>query len=140
MSRPADPGRPDDGPGVDLARPIGDTDLLLASPAQDAAGAVWRLEPAQRQLDANVIRLRPNSEIASHVGPDLDVLMHVLGGSGELVNAAETVQIAAGTLVWLPRRSQRAIHAGPDGLSYLTVHQRRPALGVTGRAQPDGRH
>jgi hypothetical protein len=30
--------------------------------------------------------------------------------------------------LWLPRRSRRQFTAGPDGLRYLTVHQRRQAL------------
>jgi uncharacterized protein (DUF2249 family) len=34
-------------------------------------------------------------------------------------------------LAWLPRRSRRQVTAGPDGLRYLTVHQRRKALTLT---------
>ena len=30
--------------------------------------------------------------------------------------------------LWLPRRSRPQFMAGPDGLRYLTVHQRREAL------------
>jgi len=35
-------------------------------------------------------------------------------------------------LVWLPRRSRRAIEAGAQGLSYLTVHRKRPGLSIAG--------
>jgi hypothetical protein len=56
--------------------------------------------------------------------------MHVLGGSGELVHERDRIALSAGSLVWLPRRSQRSISAGPDGLTYLTVHQRRPGLSI----------
>lgn len=119
---------------ADLARVLASSAELLADAtngdAGPAHGAVWRLEPRQRQLDANVVRLDANGTIAAHDGPDLDVLLHVLAGSGRLVTAAGTVDIGAGQLVWLPRRSRRAIAAGPDGLAYLSVHQRRPALSV----------
>ncbi|HEY7010804.1 MAG TPA: DUF2249 domain-containing protein [Jatrophihabitantaceae bacterium] len=104
--------------------------VLAGDAAADAAGAVWNLPVADRQLDANVIRLTPGGGVDEHVGPDLDVLMYVLAGSGQLATQRAPVQIAAGSLIWLPRRSRRAIHAGPDGLAYLTVHPRRPALSI----------
>src|SRR5690606_23563108 len=48
-------------------------DALGASSAD--AGSVWRLEPAERGLDANVIMLPPGDEIRAHTGPELDVLI-----------------------------------------------------------------
>lgn len=118
---------------TDLPRVLADTSTLrsTAELAADTGGAVWRLEPAARQLDANVIRLRPHGQIEAHLGPDLDVLLHVLDGSGQLLTATEPIHLRAGALVWLPRRSQRAIIAGADGLSYLSVHPRRPGLNIT---------
>jgi len=105
------------------------TALETAEP--DAAGAIWNLDPRDRQLDANVISLRPGGSIASHVGPDLDVLMVVLAGSGELTMAGDaSSSLTTGDIVWLPRRSERAIGAGASGLRYLTVHTRRPALRI----------
>ena len=102
--------------------------------AGDAAGALWKLEMRERHLDANIIRLQAEACIEPHLGPDLDVLAFVVGGSGELINSVGTVALACGDVVWLPRRSERSFHAGPDGLSYLTVHQRRPALQVSAAA------
>lgn len=117
---------------TDLPRVLADTSALHAAVDldADAGGAVWRLEPAARQLDANVIRLRPDAQIEAHLGPDLDVLLHVLDGSGQVITATDPIHVRAGALVWLPRRSQRAILAGPDGLTYLSVHQRRPGLSI----------
>ncbi|MGH3266930.1 MAG: DUF2249 domain-containing protein [Trebonia sp.] len=116
---------------ADLPRLLTDTAALTTSAADgDPSGAVWRLDPGQRHLDANVIRLPADGKIDAHVGPDLDVLMHVLAGAGQLITVADPVPLAPGALVWLPRRSQRAIVAGPDGLVYLTVHPRRPGLQI----------
>ena len=102
--------------------------VLAGDPA--AGGAQWSLPVADRQLDANIVRLQPGGRVDAHVGPDLDVLVHVLAGSGEITTVTEPVPLAPGAIVWLPRRSRRAIAAGPDGLAYLTVHRRRAALSI----------
>jgi hypothetical protein len=112
---------------------------LLCNVAEVAArpegqGALWRLAFEQRHLDANVVRLAAGKRIDTHTGPDLDVLMLVVEGCGEVVTgtaaAPVAVPLAAGALIWLPRRSRRTIVAGPDGLAYLTVHPRRPGLHI----------
>lgn len=112
-----------------LPRILTRTDALGAdAAAPDVSGAVWKLEVSERDLDSNVIALPPEGSIAAHTGPDLDVLVHVLAGSGELTTELGAVDLEAGTLLWLPRGSRRAFTAGPDGLRYLTVHRRRQAL------------
>ncbi|PKV99914.1 uncharacterized protein (DUF2249 family) [Amycolatopsis echigonensis] len=94
----------------------------------DATGAVWKLPVRERDLDSNIIALPADGGIDAHTGPDLDVLIHVLAGSGQLTTELDTVDLVPGALVWLPRRSRRQFTAGSDGLRYLTVHQRRQAL------------
>lgn len=113
---------------------------LLVSTARvptdpDAGGAVWKLQVRQRDLDSNIIALPPGGRIDPHSGPDLDVLIHVVSGTGTLTAELGALQLAPGALVWLPRRSRRQFTAGPDGLRYLTVHQRRQAL-VLGTTRP----
>jgi uncharacterized protein (DUF2249 family) len=116
---------------ADLPRVLGDT-RAMAGGAQpgDAAGAVWRLEISQRNLDANIVYIQPNAQIEAHTGPNLDVLVHVLDGTGQLTTETGSTNLFTGALVWLPRQSQRSITAGPTGLRYLTVHPRRPALSI----------
>lgn len=94
----------------------------------DGRGAVWKLETDERDLDSNLIALPPRDGIAVHDGPDLDVLIHVVAGSGRLETPAGSIDLSPGALVWLPRRSTRGFAAGPDGLRYLTVHRHRQAL------------
>jgi uncharacterized protein (DUF2249 family)/quercetin dioxygenase-like cupin family protein len=96
-----------------------------------SGGASWKLDVADRQLDANIIRLAPGGQIEMHRGPDLDVLVLVVAGSGTLVSRAGADPLLPGHLVWLPRRADRSLVAGPDGISYLTVHQRRPLLRIS---------
>ena len=120
-----------------LPRVLTRTDRLgTDTAAPDVTGAVWKLEVAERDLDSNVIALAPEGSIAAHTGPDLDVLVHVLAGSGQLTTELETLELVAGALVWLPRGSRRAFTAGSDGLRYLTVHRRRQALVLEA---PEGR-
>jgi len=95
----------------------------------DLTGAVWNIPVAERDLDSNVIALPPGGGIDSHTGPDLDVLIHVLDGSGRLTTELDSeLDLKPGDLLWLPRRSRRKFSAGPQGLRYLTVHRRRKAL------------
>jgi uncharacterized protein (DUF2249 family)/quercetin dioxygenase-like cupin family protein len=112
-----------------LPRILADTAAVSAS-AADATGAVWKLRMRERDLDSNIIALAPGATIDAHAGPDVDVLIHVLAGSGQLTTELDTLELRAGTLLWLPRRSRRQFTAGPGGLRYLTVHQRRLALSL----------
>ncbi|WP_168207280.1 DUF2249 domain-containing protein [Microlunatus elymi] len=100
----------------------------LADAQPDAAGVIWKLPINERDLDSNVIGLAPGGRIDPHAGPELDVLIHVLAGSGTLTTESGTLDLTAGDLLWLPRRSRRSFAAGDDGLRYLTVHQRRASL------------
>jgi len=107
-------------------RRIGNTLDLTAQPVETATVA-WRLQESDRHLDANLIRLAPAGEIAPHTGGEVDVLVHVVAGSGTV----NDIDVTAGDLLWLPRRSRRAFRAGPDGLGYLTVHtHREPTLTI----------
>jgi uncharacterized protein (DUF2249 family) len=89
----------------------------------DAAGALWKLDANERHLDTNLIRLQARARIERHLGPDLDVLVFVVAGGGELVTTIGAVPLAYGDVVWLPRRSERSFQAGvkghelPDGAS-----------------------
>ncbi len=112
-----------------LPRIVGDA--LTASAAE--AGSAWRLEPAERGLDANVIVLPAGDEIRTHTGPELDVVIVVLTGSGTLETEADAIALEPGGIVWLPARSQRRFIAGDDGLRYFSVHQRKPGLGIRSR-------
>jgi quercetin dioxygenase-like cupin family protein len=106
-------------------------DIAGADVEPGVAGVTWKLEVRERDLDSNVIALAPNDGIDTHIGADVDVLIHVLSGSGRLITEQDTIELAPGAFVWLPRKSQRQFTAGPDGLRYLTVHQKREILPLT---------
>lgn len=86
-------------------------------------------------MDANLVRLPPGAEVGEHQEDVLDVLLVVVAGSGRVATGAEVLELAATTVLWLPRTSRRALVAGPDGLAYLTVHRRRPGLTIKSSAE-----
>lgn len=115
-----------------LPRILTNTADIAGGDAQsDLAGVVWRLEVHSRDLDSNVISLPPGGGIDMHTGAEVDVLVHVLAGGGRLNTELGTVELVPGELLWMPRRSRRQFSAGPEGLRYLTVHQKREVLGLT---------
>lgn len=100
----------------------------------ETSGSVWQLQPQQRDLDANIIALSPGGEIKEHIGPALDVLIHILDGAGTLETELTTIPLAPGQIVWLPRRSRRRFLAHETlGLRYFSVHQRKQGLTITNR-------
>ncbi|MFG2160736.1 cupin domain-containing protein [Streptomyces olivaceus] len=129
-----DGGAPAPAPGPPLPRILCDTDGLRPADGEGTGGARWRLAEPGRQLDANVVRIPPSGRVDTHTEPDLDVLLHVLDGTAALVCADGERALRAGLLAWLPHGSARSVVAGPDGVTYLTVHRRRPGM----RVQPPG--
>ena len=114
-----------------LPRVVADTTALFDTATGQAEGSVWQLEPGARDLDSNIIILPADDEIATHVGPDLDVRVLVLDGTGDLETELNRIALQQGTVLWLPKNAQRRFIAGPEGLKYLTVHQRKPTLNIS---------
>lgn len=115
-----------------VPRVVGDTAELNRT--TENSGSIWQLQPQRRGLDANIIALSPGGEIREHIGPDLDVLIHVLDGAGTLETEVSTIALAPGQIVWLPARSRRRFLADEAlGLRYFSVHQRKQGLTITAR-------
>ncbi|MFE2278223.1 hypothetical protein ACFXAE_13430 [Streptomyces sp. NPDC059454] len=117
------------GEDVPLPRVLCDT-AALAALDDASAGALWRLAEPGRQLDANVVHIPPGHGVDTHREPDLDVLLLVLAGHGTLTAPDGPHPLPAGALTWLPHGSTRSLTAGPEGLTYLTVHRRRPGMRI----------
>ncbi len=93
-------------------------------------GPAWSVKVPERDLDVNVVVLEPNARIDKHVGPDLDVLVYVMAGSGVIAADDGDHTVETGSVVWLPRRSTRSIAAAGNGMRYMTVHRRRGGLSI----------
>ena len=106
----------------------------LVNVSRVPSGARWTLAEPGRQLDANLIHLPAGQRVDTHTEPGLDVVLVVVAGGGTVgTPGAEQVR-ADGNVVWLPHGSTRNLTAGNDGLSYLTVHRRRPGLQISKRS------
>ena len=96
------------------------------------SGAIWSLRHGG-DLDANVVWLRPDDKIDEHVNDEVDVLLVVWSGRGELTRDGRPVALRAGTVVLIDRGVRRRIAAGAEGVTYLSVHRRRDGLTITRR-------
>ena len=95
-------------------------------------GAIWSL-PHGGDLDANLVRLDPDGAIGEHVNNDVEVLLFVQSGAGQVQIGEMRHDLAADYLALIPRGVRRTITAGPSGITFLSVHRRRSPLGI-GRA------
>ncbi|MDZ7679822.1 MAG: cupin domain-containing protein [Acidimicrobiales bacterium] len=118
--------------GDETADAIGPVVVDLGAAASGAGGAVWSL-PHGGDLDANLVRLAPGGEIARHVNADVDVLVFVQSGTGELTIDDDVHPLRGDVLALVPRGAHRSITAGPRGLTYLSIHRRRSPLGIQQR-------
>ena len=124
------PGAP--SPEQPTVRVLADVHELVNDPAVPS-GARWTLAEPGRQLDANLIHLRAGQRVDTHTEPDLDVVLLVVAGRGTVGTPDGEQVLADGNIAWLPRGSTRSVAAGDEGLSYLTIHRRRPGLQIKKR-------
>ena len=93
-------------------------------------GAVWSL-PHDGELDANLVRLEAGGAIGAHVNREVDVLVVVRRGDGEVRIDGVAWGLSPDSLVMIPVGASRSIVAGEAGIEYLSVHRRRAGLAVS---------
>jgi quercetin dioxygenase-like cupin family protein len=108
---------------------------LGAVPTDGDDGAVWNL-PHGGDLDANLVHLGPAGIIGEHRNDEVDVLVYVLSGSGELIVDDQPFPLSGEHLALIPQGRRRSFRAGGRGLVYLSIHRRR--AGLTLRSRPAG--
>jgi quercetin dioxygenase-like cupin family protein len=111
--------------------PIPPVDLASLAAAGGHPGARWRLDG--EELQANLVRLDQGERIAPHRNDEVEVLMVVVFGRGELTLNGQVHQLAPLVVASLPKGTVRAIEAVDGPLAYLSVHRRRPAGLQVGR-------
>ena len=117
-----DGGMPDAVPPVDLA---------AWAAGGNHPGARWRLDG--EDLQANLVRLDQGDHIAPHRNDEVEVLVVVVFGRGELALDGQVHQLAPMVIAHLPKGTIRAIDAVDGPLAYLSVNRRRPAGLQVGR-------
>jgi quercetin dioxygenase-like cupin family protein len=95
-------------------------------------GVHWTLEESE-DLNVNLVHLDADAEVSSHKNTEVDVLIVGLAGTGRLVVDGLVEALEVHTLAHVPKGSERSMHAGDSGLTYLTVHRRRGPLSIATR-------
>ena len=114
-------------------------DLAGLAAAGHRPGAVWRLDG--EDLQANLIRLGLGDRIQPHRNDEVEVLMVVVAGRGELTLDGQVHPLAPMALVHVPKGAVRAVAAVDGPLTYLSVHRRRSSglqIGRHAQRAPNG--
>jgi quercetin dioxygenase-like cupin family protein len=104
-------------------------DTLVISPlfaGSDGLRVLW--SHTTRDLNVNVIALRPGEEIGEHVNSAVDVLLVALQGEGIVSIEGQTETIHAGQALIIPKGMSRSICCEAADFVYLTCHIKRPGL------------
>ena len=123
-------GEWEDGGMADAIAPV---DLASLAAARGHPGARWRLDG--EDLQANLVRLGQGDCIAPHRNNEVEVLVVVVSGRGELTLDGQVHRLAPMVVAHLPKGTVRAIAAHGGPLAYLSVHGRGSARPVTLRSQ-----
>ena len=117
--------------------PVPPVDLAGLAAGGNHPGALWRLDG--EDLQANLIWLGRGDRIESHRNDEVDVLVVVIDGRGELTLDGQVHPLAPMMLAHIPKGTVRALVAVDGPLSYVSVHRRRPAgLQPGGQAERAG--
>ena len=106
-------------------------DLASLAAGGNHPGARWRLDG--EELQANLVRLGPGDRVEPHRNDEVEVLLVVVLGRGELTLDGQVHPLAPMVLAHLPKGTVRAVEAVDGPLAYLSVHRRRPAGLQVGR-------
>jgi quercetin dioxygenase-like cupin family protein len=111
-------------------------DLGSVDTGPGCSGVAWSL-PHGGDLDVNLVRLDPGDAILGHVNDEVDVVVFVQSGRGQLAIDGTVHDVRADVLALVPRGSHRSVVAGGGGLTYLSIHRRRGPLAVSRRRTRD---
>lgn len=101
-------------------------DIAAALRAADVDGPIWSVN--SEQLNVNVVRLGGGAAVVEHVNDELDVLLAVFEGEGELLVGGVAQPLSAGLAVVIPKGEMRGLRCTAGPLVYLTCHRRRAGL------------
>jgi quercetin dioxygenase-like cupin family protein len=114
-----------------MADPVAPVDLASLAAVGGHPGARWRLDG--EDLQANLVWLGRGDRIQPHRNDEVEVLVVVVSGRGELTLDGQVHQLDPMVVAHLPKGTVRAIEAFDGPLAYLSVHRRRSAGLQVGR-------
>jgi quercetin dioxygenase-like cupin family protein len=110
---------------------VAQVDLASLAADQERSGARWRLDGDD--LQANLVRLGVGDRIQPHRNDEVEVVVVVISGRGELTLGGQVHRLAPMALVHVPKGTVRAMVAVDGPLADLSIHRRRWAGLQVGR-------
>jgi quercetin dioxygenase-like cupin family protein len=107
----------------DMPDPVPPVDLASLAGGGGHPGARWRLDG--EDLQANLVRLGRGDCIQPHRNDEVEMLVVVVAGRGELTLDGQVHPLAPMVVAHLPKGTVRAIAAVDGPLTYLSIHRRR---------------
>jgi mannose-6-phosphate isomerase-like protein (cupin superfamily) len=101
-------------------------DIAAALRQATTDGPIWSVN--SEQLNVNLLRLPTGDGVAAHVNSEVDVVLVIFEGSGEITVDDVSYPLAPGRVVMVPRGVLRAMRCTAGPLVYLTCHRRRAGL------------
>jgi mannose-6-phosphate isomerase-like protein (cupin superfamily) len=87
---------------------------------------VW--SDVTEDLNLNLVVLRAGDTVETHTNREVDVLLVVVEGEGEVTVGPSKVRVRAGQGLVVPKGVSRSIVGVTDHFGYITCHKRRAGL------------
>jgi quercetin dioxygenase-like cupin family protein len=84
-------------------------------------------------LNLTLLSWKAGQGVEPHVNSEVDVVVTVVGGEGEVTVDGEKFELRVGQALLIPKGCERAIRCTGETFSYLSVHKRRRGLFPTVR-------
>jgi quercetin dioxygenase-like cupin family protein len=104
------------------------TDAVVNLLRLAGTGPVWGI--ASTDLNATLLVWPAGHELLEHTNAERDVLLIVLAGDGVAIVDGHEYALSSGSALLIEKGKSRSLHAGDDGVRYLSVHLRRGALEI----------
>lgn len=101
-------------------------DLVGLCDAAEGNGPQWGHE--SEDLDLTLLSWTAGQQVAAHVNNEVDVVMIVVAGAGEVLINGQAHQLMPGQALLVPKGAERAIRCTAERFSYLSLHRRRRGL------------
>ena len=83
---------------------------------------------ASEDLNYTIVEWPAGKGVAEHVNGEVDVVMVVVSGSGEVVVDGERYEVRSGDALLIPKAARRAVSSRSDDFRYLNIHRRRRGI------------
>ncbi len=104
-------------------------DLPALGELAQGNGPQWSHESSD--LDLTLLSWASQREIAAHVNGEVDVVLIVVAGAGNVTVEGAAYHLTAGQALLIPKGTERSIRSTVDRFSYLSLHRCRAGLWPT---------